>query len=81
MKEYRGISDILSGLTKNEVFLGYGHDNEYWEKNKLNLSKEAWAQYGRTTYDNYDEPVEMFRFLFPNFYQRVIMEIKMLKKR
>ncbi len=25
-EKYRGISDIFSGLTKNEVFLGYGHD-------------------------------------------------------
>ena len=81
MKEYRGISDMLSGLTKNKVFLGYGHRNSYWEKDELNLSKEAWAQYGRTTYDNYNEPIEMLQFLFPNFYQRVIIEIKVLKKR
>lgn len=80
-EEYRGISDILSGLTRNKVFLGFRHDNSYWDKNKLNLAKEAWAQYGRISYEDYSEPQEMLQQLFPVFYKSAIIEIKKLRKR
>ena len=76
--KYRGISDIFSGLTKNKVFLGHGHRNKYWNADELNVFKEAWAQYGRITYDNDKEVLEMFAFLFPDFYQSAIILSKKL---
>lgn len=79
-EEYRGISDILSGLTRNEVYLGFGHKNSYWVKDKFRLSTEAWAQYGRISYENYAEPQEMLQQLFPRFYDSAIISKKELRK-
>ena len=79
-EKYRGISDIFSGLTRNAIYLGYGHDNEYWDENELNIAHEAWAQYGRITYTNDKEVIEMLEYLFPNFYRYAIMKIKNLLK-
>lgn len=31
-EEYRGISDIISGLSKGQINLGYRHSSEYWKK-------------------------------------------------
>lgn len=79
-EEYRGISDIFSGLTRNEVYLGFGHKNNYWDKDKFRLSAEAWSQYGRISYENYAEPQEMLQQLFPRFYDSAIIRIKELRK-
>ena len=47
---YRGISDILHGMSKGKIFLGYGHIQEgYWKK-PFKVEKETWAQYGRMIY-------------------------------
>ena len=68
-EEYRGISDIFSGLTNGDINLGFKHKKEYWLENELHLQKEAWAQYGRIFYSNNDEVIKMLKELFPNFYQ------------
>ena len=79
LEKYRGISDIFSGLTNNKLCFGYGHDYEkYWKKDRKNLSKEAWAQYGRITYVNDKEVIKVFKELFPNFYQCATMALKEL---
>lgn len=32
--EYRGISDILNGMSKGEIRLGYRHEDSYWKREK-----------------------------------------------
>ena len=78
LEEYRGISDIFSGLTNNKLRLGYGHKEKYWKKDRKNLSKEAWAQYGRITYSNDKETIKVFQELFPNFYECATIALKEL---
>lgn len=77
-KEYRGISDIFSGLSKDSLNFGYHHEASYWEKDKYALSREAWAQFGRIGYDNDPKVVEAFKTLFPRFWERAIMTLKEL---
>ena len=77
-KEYRGISDIFSGLSKDSLNFGYHHEASYWEKDKYALSREAWAQFGRIGYDNDPKVVGAFKTLFPRFWERAIMTLKEL---
>ena len=73
--EYRGIADILNGLSGGEVSYGSGHRKEYWKK-KGKLESESWAQFGRVFYDNIPEVKEMFSDLFPNFEENAILIVK-----
>ncbi len=77
-EEYRGISDILSGLTDGELNLGYHHSADYWKRSKYSLSREAWAQFGRILYENNPEAVRLLKTLFPKFYERATMALKEL---
>lgn len=63
-EEYRGVSDIINGMTNGKVKLGYGHKNDYWE-NTYKLSKETFAQYGRFLYDNNPDVMKMVNEIFP----------------
>ena len=65
--QYLGISDIISGLTDNDINLGFHHDKLYWTADKTRCIKEAWAQYGYTFFDNNAEVITMFEELFPSF--------------
>lgn len=78
MKEYRGVSDILSGLTNDKLSLGYRHTEEYWKKSVNRLPKEAWAQFGRMKFENNPEVLDMFEWLFPNFNDYATMALKEL---
>ncbi len=78
LEKYRGISDIFSGLTNNKLHFGYRHDKSYWLKDRKNLSKEAWSQYGRITYANDKEVIKVFKELFPNFYEYATIILKEL---
>lgn len=65
--EYRGISDIIDGMTNGQTWLGFGHsksDKNYWGKPKA-LQKETFAQYGRIVYEQNEEVFSMFTELFP----------------
>lgn len=63
--EYRGISDIIHGCSKGNIFLGWGHrEPGYWDR-KLALEKEAFAQYGRMIYNQDEKVLDMFNTLFP----------------
>lgn len=74
-EEYRGISDILSGLSNNDLSLGYFHSKKYWSiPNKL--QKEAWAQFGRITYDNLPEVQKMFTEIFTKYNESAIIALK-----
>ena len=63
-EEYRGVSDIINGMTKGKVKLGYKHDEDYWSKPQK-LQKETFAQYGRFLYDNNPEVIQMINEIFP----------------
>lgn len=71
-EEYRGISDIISGLFKDMVNLGYHHDYEYW-KDRSKLKNESWAQFGRIYYDNNPKVRKMFSELFTNYENNAII--------
>lgn len=77
-REYRGISDIFSGLTENKIYLGYGHKTSYWLKNTNRLPKEAWAQYGRVLYENNSDALKMFENIFTNFNEYAKIALKEL---
>lgn len=79
MKEkYRGISDILSGLTGDNINLGFHHSAKYWAISGK-LEKEAWAQFGRVYFDNDSEVIKMMQNIFTNFDQSAIMALKGVK--
>ena len=65
MKEaYRGISDIINGMTNGSVKLGFGHESEYWKPGKL--QSEAFAQFGRFYFDGNASVLKMVTELFPD---------------
>lgn len=79
-QEYRGISDIIHGCTKGEIFFGYGHkENGYWDK-PLALEKETFAQFGRMLYNGDDKVLHVFRNLFPNAENEMLEAIKRMVK-
>lgn len=63
--EYRGISDIIHGCSKGNIFLGWGHRKPGYWSGKLALEKEAFAQYGRMIYNQDEDVLDMFNALFP----------------
>lgn len=77
-EEYRGISDILNGMSSGEIRLGYRHEDAYWERNKM-LEKEAWAQYGRMLFQGDDKVLEFAEVLFPQTTAEIYQILKELK--
>lgn len=68
---YRGISDIIHGMSTGNIFLGYGHKKAgYWDKKKA-LEKETFAQYGRTVFNGDEDAIRLFRELFPNSWKEI----------
>ena len=63
--KYRGIADILNGLSKGQVSYGYRHTQKYWEREGA-LEAEAWAQLGRILFENDLQVLEMLQNIFPN---------------
>ena len=71
MKEdYRGISDILHGMTNGSILLGYGHTKEYWSK-RLSLERETFAQYGRMLYMENEEVWKVATGMFPDITNQI----------
>lgn len=62
--EYRGVSDIINGMTGGQVNLGYRHSNSYWAKPQ-NLQRETFAQYGRMLFEENEDTWAMVRDIFP----------------
>lgn len=78
---YRGISDILHGMSKGKIFLGYGHTKkDYWKKH-LKVEKETWAQYGRMIYMQNEEVWTVTNSIFPNITAQVNAILKEFEMR
>ncbi|WP_461816155.1 hypothetical protein [Faecalimonas sp.] len=77
--EYRGISDILNGMSKGEIRLGYRHEDSYWKKEKV-LERETWVQYGRMLFQNDKKVTEMAETLFPETTREVFRILKEMIK-
>lgn len=75
-EEHRGLSDILHGLSYGEIDMGYGHHKPgYWDI-PLNVEREAWAQIGRSLYQNHPKDLEMLKDLLPGTYEKVLNVLK-----
>ncbi len=68
---YRGISDILHGMSKRKINLGYIHPNpDYWNK-PFAVEKETWAQYGRMIYMQNKEVWIVANNIFPSITKQI----------
>lgn len=75
--EYRGISDILNGMSDGKIDLGYYHPEEYWKKRGA-LQRETWAQCGRMYYSEDETVLQVLQELFPETtkgFERIIKEM------
>ena len=73
--EYRGISDILDGMSDGQVSLGYGHDGEYWKK-EGKLEAETFAQFGRCFYEDDADVLSMLKDIFPKCNNEIMETLK-----
>ena len=79
-EEFRGIADILSGMSGGKIQLGYGHNNGYWQKQVFMLEKEAWAQFGRILYQDDKKVIDMLQFICNETYQKMLQKFKEVSK-
>ena len=77
-EEYRGISDILNGMSNGDILMGYSHKTDYWKKSGR-LEKESWAQYGRMFYTD-GKALEVAKKIFPEMSQEIEQRIRRLMK-
>lgn len=63
-RKYRGMADIINGMSGGKVKLGYRHADDYWKRERA-LQKETWAQYGRMYYSGDEEVMEALRDVLP----------------
>lgn len=77
-EEYRGISDILNGMSNGRIKAGYFHDDDYWKRSGR-LEKESWAQYGRMFYTD-GKALEMARIIFPEMSEEIEQRIRRMIK-
>ena len=77
IEQYRGISDILNGLSGGKIEYGYGHSPEYWSR-PGRLEAETWAQFGRIQYENCIDVLKMFSEVFPNLAASAMLKLKEL---
>lgn len=64
-KEYAELSDILSGVTRNQIRGKFYHDNEYWEKENT-LEKETFANLFAIAGGNDIEYLQIVNKYLPN---------------
>lgn len=75
-EQYRGISDILHGMSRKEINLGYGHSKKgYWDE-PLRLEKEIFAQYGRMLYNQDKDVLRMAKEIFPESDKEIMNALK-----
>lgn len=79
-EKYRGISDILHGMTDGRINLGYGHYRRgYWKK-PFALEKETFAQYGRMLYNQDENVLKMAEEIFPETNKEIMGRLKRMVK-
>lgn len=78
-EKYRGLADIINGTTNGEIKLGYGHPKEYWNKDKKNLSRETFAQFGRMYYDNDNIVIHTLENILPSTKQIIDINLRRIK--
>lgn len=71
---YRGIADILNGLSEGKITYGFKHSVEYWVSPGA-LEAEAWAQFGRIQYENNPDVLKVFQNIFPIFSKNAILAL------
>lgn len=70
-KHYAGISDILNGMSKGKIKLGYIHpDPDYWNK-PFRVEKETWANYGSMIYIRNEEAWITANNIFPSITNQI----------
>lgn len=72
-KQWRGTSDVISGLSKNKVHLDWGHRASYWRDEKERLPKEAFANMYQSSVQGGGD-YEAMKAYFPTAYS-VFLEI------
>lgn len=72
---YRGIADVLNGLSGGKIKYGFRHAPDYWTTPGM-LESETWAQFGRILYENDTEVVKMLSEVFPNFCESAILALR-----
>lgn len=77
--EYRGLSDIISGMTEGNVKLGYYHEDSYW-KQPSKLQKETFAQYGRFYYDDNSDVLNLVNEILPETSKQMNMIINLISR-
>lgn len=65
---YRELSDIISGMTKNKIKGRYFHKNSYWNKPKK-LEKEIFAQMFTAAGTDDFKQLQMFQKYLPNTFK------------
>lgn len=76
--KYRAVSDILNGMSKGEINLGFTHSKDYWNGSKK-VEAETFAQFGRVLFNNQDA-LEMMREIFPNSYAEIMETLERMIK-
>lgn len=77
--EYRGISDIINGMSQGKVKTGYYHSAEYWKRENA-LEKETWAQFGRILFEQNEEVMDLLSELLPETTSEVLRILKEMIK-
>lgn len=76
-KHFREFSDIIGGMTNNEIVGKYGHKKEYWEKNGK-LEREIFAQLFTIAGNDDINQLELFSKYLPNVtkeFESIIKEL------
>ena len=73
--DFEALAEGKADIQSNLQWYGFGHDAEYWS-DVGTLEAEAWAQFGRTYYNNDPDVQEMFEGIFPNLSTHAMMALK-----
>lgn len=77
--EYRGISDIINGMSQGKVKTGFYHSSEYWKRENA-LEKETWAQFGRILFEQNEKVMGLLEELLPETTAEVLRILKEMVK-
>lgn len=77
--KYRAVSDILNGMSKGEIELGFIHDVDYWNK-PGKVEAETFAQFGRSLFESDSDVLSMMKDIFPDSYKEVMRTLERMIK-